>query len=738
VPKIAIIQDGTEVARQTYADVNRGFEDACELLSRDGLDFSAQVSTDEAVAYLLDGIDPEEYACVVFASNALLSGQIDRALQRHRSHVLDYMHRGGGIVVLHQFSKSLSSVLPEELDIALAPRTRGDWQAQAVACDADDILLHFPACIDVSKIRDGMDEGPPSLFYIKVARESLPKAYKPVLSCGDELLIVRTYDHVTPRIVVATMPLDWQRCVGLLAGAIRYACFGPPRRLVWRQKAAPEGQLIRRWLCTDGGGSVRDVPEHSKPIDDVAVWLLAHVDLCVMPRSEVPDVEERYEVRRFLDRGGTMIAADPVPSPGASRVVGLVGRHAERHLASRLGAELRAVKGWETVDRAFEIRNIVSVLSLLEKDRAYPHSSAVVMTTELAPLRDAIRRRLRNRRHREDLSSSLALAETLAYLEGPTTNHTLVDWMSGVPRASEFDVALQIRAMRAFRERREDVKFLGLALKGITDQRANLRSLGPVARVLDAVAFLDQDGLLGDDGSIDVEHVGHLCNVLEAHVPEPEVGWVSVEATADIIRGLLSIIRRLPQDSDVAARASDLVAIGFITLQNALPRYERSPNGVAWLARLSHAMILTARQFPIGLHRLASLDWPDTSTGEIAGERSLLDYLASENKGLQASLSTLSAQLLAARVGRITATLLVTGVVAALLSFFIYLIGVRSALALLSDVIIVFGVGLAALQGLYAFLARFQLLAGPAERMRKAISAALDAISPIKEVRRDA
>jgi len=53
-------------------------------------------------------------------------------------------------------------------------------------------------------------------------------------------------------------------------------------------------------------------------------------------------------------------------------------------------------------------------------------------------------------------------------------------------------------------------------------------------------------------------------------------------------------------------------------------------------------------------------------------------------------------------------------------------------------VIIVFGVGLAALQGLYAFLARFQLLAGPAERMRKAISAALDAISPIKEVRRDA
>ena len=71
MPKVAVIQDGTELARQAYADIAGCFERSCELISADGLEFTVQIFTDEGVGFLLDQIESGDYACLVFASNAL-------------------------------------------------------------------------------------------------------------------------------------------------------------------------------------------------------------------------------------------------------------------------------------------------------------------------------------------------------------------------------------------------------------------------------------------------------------------------------------------------------------------------------------------------------------------------------------------------------------------------------------------------------------------------------------------
>ena len=58
MPKIALIQDGTEVARQWVADVAASFERSCALLSESDVEeYSLRVFTDEAVGSLLDGVD---------------------------------------------------------------------------------------------------------------------------------------------------------------------------------------------------------------------------------------------------------------------------------------------------------------------------------------------------------------------------------------------------------------------------------------------------------------------------------------------------------------------------------------------------------------------------------------------------------------------------------------------------------------------------------------------------------
>jgi len=126
VPNIALVQDGAEVARQRYADVYGEFVRACnELSANRGLTFTLQVFTDDAVRFLLRGISPDEYSCVVFASNALLSNEVCRAVAAYRQDFEDYLRAGGGLFLLHQFRSSLDDVLPPELCPRLVDRNTG-------------------------------------------------------------------------------------------------------------------------------------------------------------------------------------------------------------------------------------------------------------------------------------------------------------------------------------------------------------------------------------------------------------------------------------------------------------------------------------------------------------------------------------------------------------------------------------------------------------------------------------
>ena len=248
MPGIALIQDGTEVARQWIADVEAVFDQCRRSLSDCGVEkFALSVFADEDAAYLLDGLDSDEFACLVVASNALLSGQVESALARHRTNVQRYIAGGGGVVVLHQWRDSLDPLLPAKL---LPTTPERDWSrapTELRADDENDVLLHYPFPVDWGALKDVEDAGPrgtPSLFFKVLDRGTLPSAMKAVLSDGgDEVVVARAGDHVRERVVVATAPLDWhavrpgqeQATNALLANALHYAALGPPRRLVWRR-----------------------------------------------------------------------------------------------------------------------------------------------------------------------------------------------------------------------------------------------------------------------------------------------------------------------------------------------------------------------------------------------------------------------------------------------------------------------------------------------------------------------
>jgi hypothetical protein len=738
--RFAVIQDGTELARQTEADITGCFEQCGELLSADGGSFQPAIYTDEAVGPLLDRIHPDEFQCLVVASNALTSGQIERVLARRRSELRRYLAAGGGLVVLHQLVDSLSSVLPDPLAPSVLARTSAAGQEKTTAYDPDDILLRFPCPVALDEFVDGgFPTGPPSLFYVALA-PSLPEGLKPVARYGTEVLLARSYDHLAERVVIATLPLDWQRSVSLLANAIRFACVGPPRRLIWHHQPAGRSQLLMRWLALDGRASVRPAVTDDEPLDPTQRWLLDNVDMVVAPADRLPALRSRAEVQRFLSQGGVIVGPHEDPSPGpGSRVTAIVGAHTESSLARRLSGELRAVTGWAAADYAFELRNIVTALAFLAANPVNLRPGAV-HPGELSRLVPELADRLRDPRHREDLSSSLAHLQSLAFLTAPASlDPGLYEWLGGSRRRDRYDVGLQIRAVTALATRRVDGEFGAAVLSALRTHQVE-SSLAAVVRVLDAVAVLDQAGLLALDGAQAGELIALSCRLLVRHPPDPGVGWLSVEGTADVTRGLVALLNRLPtEDPALTSQAADRVGVGVAVLRRALRRYERNRKGVAWLARVVHAVVVADRRFPIGLQRLAEIEWPEriVEPPSVAGsEHTLTEYLAMENKTLRDREREFADARLAARFGRATATIGGAALVTAPFSYLLARLGADSVWALLGNITLLTTALLVILAGVFQILARWRLLAGPARQVLEWIGAAVPILSALAGLRR--
>lgn len=767
MPRIAVVQDGTELARQTDADITGCYEACCEVLSHDGSRYESQVFTDQAAGAMLEGVTAEDFDCLVFASNALNAGSIQDAMRGAQSRLSRYLRTGGGIVILHQASESLSGALPDDLCPGLAYRSTERGSAVTTADDKDDVLLHYPAAVPLGRLTDGgFGTGPPSLYYKALQPKSLPEKLKPVLRYGDDLLAVRTYDHVPERVVVISLPLDWQRAGELLANAIRFASRGRPRRLVWYGQNQHRRRLLMHWLTLDGSSSIRPVPTQSGPLDTVDGWLLRHVDVLLVPPVSLDVARQRAEVQDFLTSGGTVIAADDPeqggisrpeqgstgsagqgsadsPAPGAtgsacSSIAAIVGGYTERRLASRLYAELRAVSGWDAADYAFELRNIAAAVAYLWENEAN-RTDAAVSPAELAHLAPEIRRRLRDNRHREDLSSSIALAQSLALLSsGRAVAAGDVEWMAQDPRHERFDVALQIAAVTALALRQPAPSF-GSDSVGALRQHQDQASLAAVARVLDAIGTLSEAGRLDLGAETARELTILICEQLEKHACTPRIGWLSVEATADVVRGLVPLLQWLPRtDTALTDRAAGLLAEAVVVLRQAIPHECSDRKAVAHLARITHAVVLADRHYPIGLQRLASIEWPESAlapAATAASERSLLDRLTVENKVLRGKALELREAQLAMRVGRAAATLGVTAVIAVPFGYLLAVVGFQTVWTLIGNIAIILGVLLGIIGGAFTLLDRNHLLAGPAKRVREWIARLAPALADLSQLK---
>lgn len=679
---IAVVQNGTDVSRSSWADVADCFREAARLISDEVTVVSVDFYADDEANHLFASLD-SDLKCIIFATNSLTSERVRRAVSRHTARIHEFIENGGGLILLHQWLDSLSVVLPEPFCPAMATRTSDAPNPTPVdKAGRDDILLHFPFQTPMDRLRDGGSEfGPSWLFFKALDRAKLPDALKPVLVRDDhEAVLVRTDDHEPRRIIICTPLLDWQHNVPLLANLMRWAAYGSPTRLVRiGDNSAPE-KLLHWWLSMDGCAAVSRVPIDGNTLTEAERWLLtdreSQVEAFVIPPENLEPMYKSPEVLRFLERGGAMLTTGVATELPATRITAYVGDYTKRELARGLYASLRSVSNWDSVESAFDLRNVTAAVVLLWSDD-HNQTAGAISPTELKGQVPEIFRRLSTPRHQEDVSSSIALAQIIALLQvSADSKLDLIDSMFQRPLAQQFDVQLQLRALRLAWSRRPDPAYLSEVLAALNKAAPELTGIAPVIRVLDSIALLRQLRLLIGVPS-DIALLAHLmADLFDRFPPQPGLGWNSSEATADVVRGLLAILELLAANDDgVARRLAEQAVFGAdVILHELAKREDASVREVAWRARLTHALVLADDYFPVGLQRLTSLRWPETSAvADVISptQRSLIEHLATENKrvrGLKAQVEAADAEkarqlandALASRLGRALATWLPT------------------------------------------------------------------------------
>jgi hypothetical protein len=667
--RIALIQDGTEVARQSYADVATTFANACATIPAQDNSWEIDAYADESVAYFLDGLTPKMCSCVVVASNALLSESVRSALRNGIDELHRYIAQGGGLVVLHQLVDDIGWLLPYEMEIRLIDRqTTAEMTARSQ--DQDDVLLWFPHQVDPTDLKDApprargetidgtISNAPKRMYWRYFEATDLEARLKPVLRFGDnEWVIARSDTTARENVVLCSIPLDWHGRSDLIANLLTYAARGKPDRLVWRAGEARD-QKLEALVDARHSAAFRPMPDFSSPVPSIDAWLLRQVHYCVVPNGESLDVLARLDVgREFVEGGGALVAVKPHDLGNVTWVDALLGSQLERSAIPEFYTELHAIDGWQTPAYAFELRNIVSMLHLAWES---PIDCRVAISpSSLVDVKKEVRRRLDDRVHREDFGSSLALAQAY-WLMGASSKEATqaTDWLHERLTGRTWDVQIQVGSIRLRIDRGDPSDFLCAIERHIADETTTVAA---VARVCDAVAFCG----LGP-GDVDLRRAASaLARRLDSEPMPTDAGWLSAEATADISRGLAALHRVLPADAD----ERDALEYHMISAQRALravlPRYERVPKGIAWRARIVEALILIDRELPPSLDRLGPLMSLDQSPSDSHSADGVARHLADANLKLRERIDSLSHDQVAAHIGRVIANFLAAAAILA-------------------------------------------------------------------------
>lgn len=345
--RIAVIVDGLESTRQFHADDGQAILDAGAMLTSVGKPVSVDVLHDDQCLPVLATLPDSEYDAIVIASNALrhADGRAAAAVRLHSAPVTEFLRRGRGLVLLHQYTTTESHIMMPD-GPALGFERRSARPARPVPADTSNVLLNYPFRVDLATELSTAGQLGELSSWLSVPDALLQEFQSVVQGSSGETLLAVSAEHFEWRVVHSALPLDWHGATTLLANSIEFACTGLPDVVVWPSAAqSPTAATL---------GHLRNT-HRVRPDDPASHWLSERPSLHLVSPADQSTATALVEATR---RGGVVLAASPVDADGTVHFTGRVSSR-ERILARDFfAADPASALRSDTLD-PFPARNIV-------------------------------------------------------------------------------------------------------------------------------------------------------------------------------------------------------------------------------------------------------------------------------------------------------------------------------------------------------------------------------------------
>lgn len=585
--KIAVISDGLEATRQFHADQGRAIREAVAGLQIGRESLEVEIMSGQRAVDTLRTLPNAEFAALIFASNSLRhpDSQIALALHESAAAVTEFLARGHGIAVLHQYiSGPIGIELPNGSRPKLEPLGAGNLRPLSRMEPSQ--ILQYPRSIPDLETEFTVDNG--QLGRVTSWRRIDPgscEGLEPVFSGENgDILMMQATEHSEWRFLLSAVPLDWHGALKVLQNCIFYLCAGKPRAVIW---TSDEGrhqdiELPLAYLPTTVFSGL------SESVGENRRWLaqqdIAHI---------IPDIEHAAHMSA-QGHGGLLISLDEREDAGGSvaRVVVDVpfsGQRFADKFFTRVAAEGISLPG---VLDPYPRRNLV-VASHYFRTR-YPESwqraGAESFAEETLSSDDFVFEGM-------TITSALAAAQTILTL--PEHRNTtrlrkrVRDVIASLVPETQRNCEVQLALWCLGSSGRSSI-----ARNELRQLSAHDLSAAEAIRTLDWLGFIS---FVLNQGH-QIEHLGPLVQTLleQAALTSSAGVWLSTEGSANAVLGAMSILT-VESNSARYSLISDAVA----HLREIAERPGCNVAPIELMARVWMALAVVEMRKPLVLDRLA-------------------------------------------------------------------------------------------------------------------------------------
>lgn len=236
---LALIQNESEMMRYSWADIRPMIHN---------MNYEYDSFTAENIDTFFVELSKKKYDAIVVAANACNDNNVLKKLEENKDQIKEYLYNGGGLFVSFQMrlaNRESYNFLPHEFDVRCTNRIVIGENPKQGSIDINiannkHTILFYPNEIEIEAVKNQClhNDNVEGLYwtYLEPIEDGKYDTILEDSTIDSRKLLLVSRETEKPRIVIASLSLDWQMHSDLLSNVLDYAVKGRPITAVIRKR----------------------------------------------------------------------------------------------------------------------------------------------------------------------------------------------------------------------------------------------------------------------------------------------------------------------------------------------------------------------------------------------------------------------------------------------------------------------------------------------------------------------